>query len=217
MATGCAGYADTLQCLRTVSPEKYRQAMDLSPSGLSYGGMRFVYQPSYDDNFFTAPPQHVLRAGNYSKIPRFLLNTVGSSLPTWSFLYVRQKALPFLGSFHGSDFVLETGVGPAPGVDNDYIDPLINFVVALDPNTPNGRPEAVSSIITWPKWTPGGALYTFVDSESNLAESAQSDSSASSVATKATHTPPSGVVISKDNFRVAAIEAMNALFYKYPF
>lgn len=88
-ATNCTGAADTLQCLREAPDLAFRQAMDLSggtfacklfnsastlnrPADTLHcedGGLKFVYAPGYDDDFFTAPTQQILLAGNHSTVP----------------------------------------------------------------------------------------------------------------------------------------------------
>lgn len=64
-------------------------------------------------DFFSRSPQYKRIAsfiGDYVfQAPRRLfLNKVFSigKVPVWSYLYVRQKATPFLGTFHSSDLTL---------------------------------------------------------------------------------------------------------------
>ncbi|KAG8970881.1 hypothetical protein FRC03_000099 [Tulasnella sp. 419] len=81
------------------------------------------------DLVFQAPRRH------------FLQNTWKNN--AWAFLSKRGKAIPFLGSFHGSDILNVYGFGEL----KDY---LIRFATNLDPNV---GPFSLS-LISWPKWTP---------------------------------------------------------------
>ncbi|KAL8291859.1 hypothetical protein RQP46_002117 [Phenoliferia psychrophenolica] len=149
---------------------------------------------------------------------RYLLNTIYKTQPVWSFLYKRQKLIPFLGSFHSSDLQVETGISEAsnvPPVDWSYYDSLINLAVHLDPNTPADRAPGVSPLIQWPTWTPGGSLLTYVDAESNVAGDASSN--LGGLVGGVVATPPRGLVLTLDTFRTEAMKIVNDIFLKYPF
>ncbi|KAH9935220.1 carotenoid ester lipase precursor [Epithele typhae] len=67
--TGCAGTADTLQCLRTVDFEVLKKAMDSSPSYLSYQALNLAWTPRVDGVFLTDIPQKLVLAGSVANIP----------------------------------------------------------------------------------------------------------------------------------------------------
>ncbi|KAL8287266.1 hypothetical protein RQP46_003718 [Phenoliferia psychrophenolica] len=123
---------------------------------------------------------------------RYFLNKVFSigKVRTWSYLYVRNKATPFLGSFHSSDLTLEFQAAQIGGIDNEALDYLISFTNTLDPNSPN------NSGIFWPEWSPKVPnLLTFLDR------------------------PLGGVLglaITLDTYRLAAMEYITELGMKYP-
>ncbi|KAG2125787.1 alpha beta-hydrolase [Suillus clintonianus] len=71
---------------------------------------------------------------------RFLLSERSGKQNTWAYLNKGHKAVPLLGSFHGSDFVDEMLGGS--GSPLDY---LIRFAAHLDPNANTG--------IFWPQYT----------------------------------------------------------------
>ncbi|KAL8290420.1 hypothetical protein RQP46_002678 [Phenoliferia psychrophenolica] len=159
---------------------------------------------------------------------RLLLKIMAPKVNAWSFLYSRQKALPVLGSFHASDMFLEVGListqalptdltenVPPVTVDNIYLDVLINFAVFLDPNSPAGRPKSLSNLINWPTWTPGGAMFTFVDSESDLEENAFD--SPANIGTGVVQSPVEGLILTKDTYRTEAMEVLEAVFLAHPF
>ncbi|KAL8290653.1 hypothetical protein RQP46_002911 [Phenoliferia psychrophenolica] len=155
-------------------------------------------------------PRRLLLNKIYDTVPR---------LPSWSFLYKRQKNLPFLGAFHASDLFIETGfqvTGNYAPLDESYHDALINLAVHLDPNTPADRAPGVSPLIDWPQWTPGGQLLTFVDSES-FATGGPAAQNPTGLAGTVASTPPRGLILTLDTFRVDAINVLNGLFQKYPF
>ncbi|KAI0787376.1 carotenoid ester lipase precursor [Fomes fomentarius] len=80
---------------------------------------------------------------------RFFLEQTSGKQNTWAFLNKRLKALPALGSAHGSD-ILNVYSG------SDMADYLINFVNTLNPNGKTG--------ISWPKYTTSSPkLLTFLD------------------------------------------------------
>ncbi|KAL8278119.1 hypothetical protein RQP46_009443 [Phenoliferia psychrophenolica] len=165
------------------------------------------------------------RASNITDNALFLTYLKQVWLPTASDDEIAKLALaypddPALGSPYNTEIPplhwIVRGVYDVPVPDNSYLDPLINLAVALDPNSPAGRPNALSYVINWPRWTPGGAQYTFVDSESNVVGPAQSSAPATAV-TGTIATPVEGIILTKDDFRLDAISTMNDIFYKYPF
>ncbi|KAL0577126.1 hypothetical protein V5O48_004879 [Marasmius crinis-equi] len=80
---------------------------------------------------------------------RFFLQTLSGKQNIWSFLSKRGKALPFLGSAHGTDILNVYGGG-------ELADYLIRFATNLDPNG--------SGTASWPKYTKESPqLLTFVD------------------------------------------------------
>ncbi|KAI0044198.1 carotenoid ester lipase precursor [Auriscalpium vulgare] len=80
---------------------------------------------------------------------RFFLQQRSGKQNTWSFLSKRLKALPALGSVHGSDILNVYG----PGDMTDY---LVRFATNLDPNG--------GSNLNWPKYTTASPnLLTFLD------------------------------------------------------
>ncbi|THH17257.1 hypothetical protein EW146_g3519 [Bondarzewia mesenterica] len=85
---------------------------------------------------------------------RFLLQQRSGEQNTWSFLSKRLKALPILGSTHGSDLLNVYG----PGDMTDY---LIHFATNLDPNGNTG--------INWPMYKNSSPqLLTFLDGNQSL-------------------------------------------------
>ncbi|KAI3620784.1 carotenoid ester lipase precursor [Moniliophthora roreri] len=69
---------------------------------------------------------------------RFFLESLTGKQPMWSFLSKRLKALPVLGSVHGSDLLNVYGGG-------ELADYLIRFAATLNPNGNTG--------INWPQYT----------------------------------------------------------------
>ncbi|KAF9035922.1 carotenoid ester lipase precursor [Panaeolus papilionaceus] len=78
---------------------------------------------------------------------RVFLSKLAQTQKVWAYFNQRDKDIPALGSYHGSDLA----TGSKPGFLDDHI---INFVVKLDPNVKSG-----------PKWQPYSAAspeqYTF--------------------------------------------------------
>ncbi|KAI0298090.1 Alpha/Beta hydrolase protein [Multifurca ochricompacta] len=80
---------------------------------------------------------------------RFFLQHLSETQDTWSFLSKRLKALPVLGSVHGSDLLNSYGLG-------ELTDYLIRFATTLDPNG-GLSPQ-------WPRYTTASPqLLTFLD------------------------------------------------------
>ncbi|KAJ3759224.1 Alpha/Beta hydrolase protein [Lentinula raphanica] len=69
---------------------------------------------------------------------RFFLQNLSGKQPIWSFISKRLKALPVLGSAHGTDILNVYGGG-------EMADYLIRFATTLDPNGNTG--------IEWPQYT----------------------------------------------------------------
>jgi len=88
---------------------------------------------------------------------------------TWAFLYKRNKATPYLGSFHASDLVDFFSGNGFIGTDI-----LINFANTLDPNAPTGLAHNISYLSNthWDKWSSSPLLpplLTFLDPAPTLA------------------------------------------------
>ncbi|KAI9059112.1 alpha/beta-hydrolase [Trametes sanguinea] len=66
---GCAGAADTLECLRTVSTETIMNASAVVPNLFDYPGVAEVWAPRADGVFFEAPSQHLVLAGSVAEVP----------------------------------------------------------------------------------------------------------------------------------------------------
>ncbi|KAL8291294.1 hypothetical protein RQP46_002272 [Phenoliferia psychrophenolica] len=151
-------------------------------------GMRNVLYPAY--KFIAAVQGDMI----YQGPRRFLLNLASKTQDTWAFLDKRNKQLPFVGSVHSSDVVTEFFAPGIGGVDNQFIDYLVNFVNYLDPNPNNGN----AGIIPWPKWNS-----TFGKPEIlELVDQPEGG--------------PLGLQIGLDTFREAAIAFLNMLTFKYP-
>ncbi|KXN88427.1 Lipase 4 [Leucoagaricus sp. SymC.cos] len=67
--TGCSGSADTLQCLREVSFDKLKAAIDATPSIFGYQSLRLAWAPRADGKFLTDNPQRLVQNGKIAKIP----------------------------------------------------------------------------------------------------------------------------------------------------
>lgn len=84
---------------------------------------------------------------------RFFMQSLSGRQNMWGFLSTRLKALPVLGSVHGSD-ILNVYFG---GEMEDY---LIRFVNKLDPNNQGDKGQGIN----WPKYTTSNPnLLTFQD------------------------------------------------------
>ncbi|KAJ7628831.1 carotenoid ester lipase precursor [Roridomyces roridus] len=71
---------------------------------------------------------------------RFFQNALSGKQNMWAFLNSRLKAVPLLGSFHGSD-ILQV----YDEVGSELMDSVINFAVNLNPNG--------HTLPNWPQWT----------------------------------------------------------------
>jgi len=86
-ATGCAGAGDTLECLRQVPFPALKEAVNVSPTWLSYRvchdspnplstvtnlalqSTNIAWVPRADGSFLKAPPQQLVLQGSVAKIP----------------------------------------------------------------------------------------------------------------------------------------------------
>ncbi|CDO75771.1 hypothetical protein BN946_scf185039.g7 [Trametes cinnabarina] len=102
---GCAGAADTLECLRTVSTETLLTASAALPNILSYSGVLTPWIPRADGVFLEAPLQHLVLAGSVANVPFITGDTLdeGTLSATGSFNittdqefrdYIHQTFLP---------------------------------------------------------------------------------------------------------------------------
>ncbi|KAI1784669.1 carotenoid ester lipase precursor [Ganoderma leucocontextum] len=66
---GCSGTNDTLGCLRQVPAANLTVAAGTIPNLFSYSGLATPWAPRADGKFLTAPPQHLVLAGQVAKIP----------------------------------------------------------------------------------------------------------------------------------------------------
>ncbi|KAJ6478673.1 carotenoid ester lipase precursor [Mycena vulgaris] len=81
---------------------------------------------------------------------RLFLQTRSDLQPTWSYLYKRGKATPFLGAFHSIELDDAYGGGDLGAF-------FIRFVATLNPSEPN-------SAVKWPKYTTKSPhMLTFLD------------------------------------------------------
>ncbi|PIL29453.1 hypothetical protein GSI_08395 [Ganoderma sinense ZZ0214-1] len=68
-ATGCGDTSDTLACLRQVPTDNLTAAAATVPNLFSYSGLATPWAPRADGKFLTAPPQHLVLAGQVADIP----------------------------------------------------------------------------------------------------------------------------------------------------
>ncbi|KAJ7441567.1 carotenoid ester lipase precursor [Mycena latifolia] len=81
---------------------------------------------------------------------RLFLQTRSELQPTWSYIYKRGKATPFLGAFHGIELDNAYGGGDLGAF-------FIRFVATLNPSEP-------TSAVKWPKYTTKSPeMLTFLD------------------------------------------------------
>ncbi|KAJ7713986.1 carotenoid ester lipase precursor [Mycena metata] len=87
---------------------------------------------------------------------RLFLQTRSDLQPTWSYLYKRGKATPFLGTFHSSELANAYGGGDLGAF-------FIRFITTLNPSAPNAS-------VKWPKYTTKSSdMLTFLDGDVPLA------------------------------------------------
>ncbi|KAF5331454.1 hypothetical protein D9758_016341 [Tetrapyrgos nigripes] len=67
--TGCSESDDTLQCLREVSDDKLKNAVDNSPSIVSYQSLNLAWLPRVDGVLLTDAPQKLVQQAKVAKIP----------------------------------------------------------------------------------------------------------------------------------------------------
>ncbi|KAI0763529.1 carotenoid ester lipase precursor [Trametes elegans] len=67
--TGCAGAADTLQCLRGVPFDKLKKAVDASPGIFAPQSLRLAWLPRVDGNFLPDTPQNLVQKGSVASVP----------------------------------------------------------------------------------------------------------------------------------------------------
>lgn len=73
-ATGCAGAADTLDCLRGVPYDQIKAAIDDTPSIFAYQSLRLAWLPREDGVFLTENPYDLVRNGKVAPIPYVMGN-----------------------------------------------------------------------------------------------------------------------------------------------
>ncbi|RPD58843.1 carotenoid ester lipase precursor [Lentinus tigrinus ALCF2SS1-7] len=66
---GCANATDTLDCLRKIPAANLTAAAATVPNLFDYTGLATPWPPRADGVFLTAPPQHLVLAGQVAKIP----------------------------------------------------------------------------------------------------------------------------------------------------
>ncbi|KAJ6554984.1 carotenoid ester lipase precursor [Mycena vulgaris] len=67
--TGCSGASDTLSCLRTVSYNSLKAAVDASPGIFSYQSLILAWLPRADGVFLTDNPQRLVQQGKVARVP----------------------------------------------------------------------------------------------------------------------------------------------------
>ncbi|KAF8129906.1 Alpha/Beta hydrolase protein [Boletus edulis] len=104
----------------------------------------------------------------YFQAPRrYALQYLSPTQDVWSYLWKRNKNIPTLGSFHGSD--LQVFYDITGNTDWVGTDALVNFAYTLNPNVPpNGYPfgaaQSLLANIYWPQYHPNNPqLLTFDD------------------------------------------------------
>ncbi|KAJ4301982.1 hypothetical protein N0V88_002113 [Collariella sp. IMI 366227] len=71
---GCAGAADTLNCLRNLSGEDFLKAANSVPHLLSYNSLALSYLPRPDGRTLTASPDELILHGKYAAVPMIIGN-----------------------------------------------------------------------------------------------------------------------------------------------
>ncbi|TFK27702.1 carotenoid ester lipase [Coprinopsis marcescibilis] len=67
--TGCAGSADTLDCLRKVPYKRLKASIDIAPDSVPFTGMRFPWIPRADGVMFSDNPQRLVQQGKVARVP----------------------------------------------------------------------------------------------------------------------------------------------------
>ncbi|KAK0487104.1 carotenoid ester lipase precursor [Armillaria novae-zelandiae] len=67
--TGCSGSNDTLACLRTVSYETLKAAIDNSPFIFDYQSLKLAWLPRADGVLFSDNPQRLVEQGKIANVP----------------------------------------------------------------------------------------------------------------------------------------------------
>jgi len=67
--TGCNGSSDVLACLRSVSEERFQDAVNASPSISSFMSLNLAWQPRVDGRFLKDDPQRLVLSGSVADIP----------------------------------------------------------------------------------------------------------------------------------------------------
>ncbi|KAI0298097.1 carotenoid ester lipase precursor [Multifurca ochricompacta] len=134
--------------LPNATDEEIDRLLTLYPEDVTQGS-------PYDTGLLNAiTPQYKRTAALFGDLVfqaprRFFLQQRSETQDTWSFLSKRLKALPVLGSVHGSDLLNSYGLG-------ELTDYLIRFATNLDPNG-GLSPQ-------WPRYTTASPqLLTFLD------------------------------------------------------
>lgn len=69
---GCAGQADTLNCLRGVPYDVFLNASNSVPSVFSYTALALSYLPRPDGKFLISSPESVVNGSNFARVPFIL-------------------------------------------------------------------------------------------------------------------------------------------------
>ncbi|KAL2844819.1 Alpha/Beta hydrolase protein [Aspergillus pseudoustus] len=69
LAGGCAGQADTLECLRGLDYADFVNAVSAPPGLLSYSGLALSYLPRPDGHILPDSPDVLIREGKYARVP----------------------------------------------------------------------------------------------------------------------------------------------------
>ncbi|KJA16248.1 hypothetical protein HYPSUDRAFT_219571 [Hypholoma sublateritium FD-334 SS-4] len=67
--TGCAGSNDTLQCLRELPFDSFKEAMDMSPGIFDFQSLNLAWPPRADGVFLTDHPQKLVQEGIIANVP----------------------------------------------------------------------------------------------------------------------------------------------------
>lgn len=71
-AGGCGGAADTLNCLRGLSYDKFLNAQSSVPHLLSYNSLALSYLPRPDGRALTDSPDNLVLSGKYAPVPMII-------------------------------------------------------------------------------------------------------------------------------------------------